>query len=238
MKKRFLYIVLASVALTSCRKDEIEIIPEVEISTQDTYDDEAATNFLQTHYFDSKGNIKDFVATDTVNVKLADLVPAPVKLPSGVIYLVRANAQPDPGTVVGSTDVINFFSRTFTYVATKTDDKVQYSGASFFKDNIGGTGIPDSDPIYYYVKQKVLNDTSQPRSYFEIEGLKEGLSKFKAFDLPDEAGYNLQGLIIVPSRAAFARDLHYNFNNVSYRNRSFVFNFQLYKSRARLPSEM
>lgn len=237
MKKRFLYLVLASVALASCRKDEIEVIPEVEISTQDVYDDQAAQDYLQTHYFDSKGNVKDFVATDTVNVKLADLVPAPVTLPSGVIYIVRPNAQPDPGTVVGSTDVINFFSRTITYVATKTDDKVQYASASFFRDNIGGTGIPDPDPIFYYVKEKVLKDFSQPRSYFEIEGLKEGLSKFRAFDLPDEAGYNLQGLIIVPSRAAFARDLHYNFNNISYRNRSFVFNFQLYKSRARLDSE-
>lgn len=233
MKKRFLYLVFASIALASCREDVVEIVPEVEINLQDAYDDEAAQSYLQTHYLDAKGNVKDLLATDTINKKLADLIPAPVTLPSGVIYIIKAGAQPDPGTAIGATDNINFFSRTITYVATKTDDKVNYSGASYFRDNIGGSGIPDADPLYYHVKDDVLTASGQARSYFEIEGLKEGLSKFRAFNLPDEADYNLQGLIIVPSRAAFARDAHYNFNNVSYRNRSFIFNFQVYKSTPR-----
>lgn len=223
----------ASIALASCREDEVEIIPEVEVSTQDAYDDQAAQDFLQTHYFDAKGNIKEFVATDTVNTKLADLVPAPVTLPSGVVYVLKPGAQPDPGTPIGATDKINFFSRTVTYIATKTDDKVYYSSASFFRDNIGGQGIPDSDPIFYHVKDNVLTETGKERSFFEIEGFKEGLSYFRAFNLPDEAPYNLQGMIIVPSRAAFARDAHYNFNNVSYRNRTFIFNFQVYKTTPR-----
>lgn len=233
MKKRFLYLMFAAIALTSCRKDEVEIIPEVEIDVQNTYDDQAAQEFLQTHYFDSKGVIKNFVSTDTVNVKLADLVPAPEILPSGVIYVIKAGAQPDPGTAIGSTDVINLFSRTITYIATKTDDKVTYASASIFRDNIGGSGVPDIDPIFYHVKDDVLSASGQVRSYFEIEGFKEALAKFRAFNLPDEANYNLQGLIIVPSRVAFARDSHYNFNNVSYRDRSFIFNFQVYKSTPR-----
>lgn len=239
MKKRFLYLAFAAIALVSCRKDEIEIIPEVEIDTQNTYDDQAAQEYLQTHYFDSKGVIKNFVATDTANVKLADLIPAPVVLPSGVIYLVKANAQPEPGTVIGDTDKIRFLSSTVTYIAASTDGKVSFAGPSSFKDGISGSGVPEIDPIYYYVKNSTLSaataDVAKQRSYYEIEGFQEAIRKFKAYDIPDEENYNLQGVIIVPSRAAFARDLHYNFNNISYRNRSFVFNFQVYKTSVRNP---
>jgi len=99
------------------------------------------------------------------------------------------------------------------------------------------TGVPQEDPAYYYVKQSVLDAASagvaKERSYYEIEGFREALQKFKAFDLPEDADYNLQGVIIVPSRAAFARDAHFNYNNISLRNRSFVFNFQVYKSMTR-----
>ena len=244
MKKTFLYLALASIALVSCKDDEIEVIPEIDITTQNTYDDQAAQEFLKTHYFDSKGNLKDFVATDTVNVKLADLVPAPVVLPSGVIYVFRPGAQPDPGTVIGDTDVIRLMSRTTSYVATSTDGVVKFASASTFKDGIAGAGVPEVDPNYYYVKTSVLKkynetyNTSYTRSYYEIEGFQEALRKFKAYDISDESNYNLQGLIIVPSRAAFARDSHYNFDNLSYRNRSFVFNFQVYKTKTRVvPAE-
>ncbi len=242
MKKTFLYLALASIALVSCKDDEIEVIPEIDITTQNTYDDQAAQEFLKTHYFDSKGNLKDFVATDTVNVKLADLVPAPVVLPSGVIYVFRPGAQPDPGTVIGDTDVIRLMSRTTSYVATSTDGVVKFASASTFKDGIAGAGVPEVDPIYYYVKKSVKDaaksDIAKQSSYYEIEGFQEALRKFKAYDISDESNYNLQGLIIVPSRAAFARDSHYNFDNLSYRNRSFVFNFQVYKTKTRVvPAE-
>ena len=242
MKKRFLYLALASIAMVSCKDDEVEIVPETELTTQNTYDDQAAQEFLNTHYFDAKGNVKDLLATDTVNVKLSALVPAPVVLPSGVIYVFRPGAQPAPGTVIGDTDVIRLMSRTVSYVATSTDGVVKYSSASTFKDGISGTGVPEVDPIYYYVKNTVRNagtsDIAKQSSYYEIEGFQEALRKFKAYDIPDDANYNLQGLIIVPSRAAFARDPHYNFDNLSYRNRSFVFNFQVYKTKTRVvPAE-
>lgn len=237
MKKTFLYLALASIALVSCKDDEIEVIPEIEITTQNTYDDQAAQEFLQTHYLDSRGNLKDYVSTDTANVKLADLIPAPVLLPSGVIYIVRAGAQPDPGTTIGDTDKIRFLSSTVTYVAANIDNKVSFNAPSSFRDGISGYGVPEVDPIYYHVKQSVLDlattDVAKQRNYYEIEGFQEGLRKFKAYNIPDENNYNLQGVIIVPSRAAFGRDLHYNFNNISYRNRSFIFNFQVYKTEPR-----
>lgn len=233
MKKIFLGIAIATLALNSCRKDDdVETIEEVSIDTQNTYDDQAAQAFLETHYLDAKGNIKDFVATDTVNVKLADLNP--VTLPSGVIYVMRPGAQPNDGTPIGQYDAIRLMSNTITYVATNNDNKVTFASAYGFKNTIAGTGLPEVDPAYYYVKKSVLEaattDAAKQRSYYEIEGFQEALKKFMAFDIPDESSYNLQGVIIVPSRAAFARDSHFNYTGISYRNRSFVFNFQVYNT--------
>lgn len=233
MKKTYLFLALASIALVSCRKDDaVDTVEEVSIETQNSYDDQAAQNFLATHYLDAKGNIKDFVATDTVNVKLADL--SPVTLPSGVIYIARPGAQPNPGTTIAQYDNIRLMTNTITYVATNTDNKVSFSSPSVFRNTISGTGVPEADPAYYYVKKSVrdaaISDIAKQSSYYEIEGFQEALKKFKAFDIPDESNYNLQGVIIVPSRAAFARDAHFNYTGISFRNRSFVFNFQVYKS--------
>lgn len=237
MKKTFLYLAMASIAITSCRKSEEEIVPEVSIETQNSYDDQAAEKFLQTHYLDAKGNLKDFVEKDTVNKKLADLIPAPVILPSGVIYVARAAAQPVPGKDIGNTDVIKLMSNTITYIASDTDGKIAFNSPYTFRNTITGTGIPELDPAYYHVKKSVLDNATaelaKQRSFYEIEGFKEALVKFKAFDIPDESNYNLQGVIIVPSRAAFARDSHFNYSGISFRNRSFVFNFQVYKTTAR-----
>lgn len=235
MKKTFLFLALASIAITSCRKDDNEIVPEVSIETQNSYDDQAAQKFLETHYLDAKGNIKDLEKTDTVNVKLSKLNP--VTLPSGVIYIVRPGAQPTPGKDIGATDILTMMSNTVTYVATNTDDVVSFNSAYPFKNTIGGTGTPEVDPAYYYVKESILANApaGEPKqhSYYEIEGFQEALKKFKAFDIPDDSNYNLQGVIIVPSRAAFARDNHFNYVGISFRNRSFVFNFQIYKTTPR-----
>lgn len=236
MKKTFLFLALASIAITSCRKDdENEIIPEVNIETQNSYDTEAAQKFLQTHAFDAKGNIKEYVETDLTQVKLSNLDPQ--ILPSGVIYVVRPMAQPAVGTTIGNTDIIRLMSTTITYIATNTDNKIAYTSPYIFRNTIAGTGIPEVDPSYYNVKQSVLDNATlelaKQRSFYEIEGFKEALQKFKAFDMPDESNYNLQGVIIVPSRAAFARDAHFNFSGIAFKDRSFVFNFQVYKTTPR-----
>ena len=233
MKKTILFLALASIALVSCRKDDTEdTVEEVSIETQNSYDDQAALEFLETHYFDAKGNVKELADTDTTNVKLADLNP--VTLPSGVIYIVKEGAQPEPGEVIGNYDLIRLMSRTSTFVATKTDGEVSYSSEQIFTNTISGAGVPEVDPAYFYVKKSVLNnattDAAKQRSYYEIEGFQEALKKFKAYNIPDESNYNLQGIIIVPSRAAFARDSHHNFTGISYKDRSFIFNFQIYKT--------
>lgn len=242
MKRTFLYLALASIALSACQDDDrIDEIKQVDISVQNSYDDQAIAKYLDTHYLDAKGNLKDFSESDTVNTKLSDMDY--VTLPSGVVYIVRPGAQPANGMPIGDTDVIHLMTNTLGYVARETDGKIEFSSASTFKNTIAGLGLPEVDPAYYYVKKSVVDKlnadagTSYTRSFYEIEGFREALQKFQAFNLTDDANYNLQGVIIVPSRAAFARDPHYNYTGISLNNTSFVFNFQVYKSRPRLATE-
>lgn len=237
MKKLFLYSIMFSVALSSCRKDEtVETYKEPEdIATQNYYDDEAAKKFMTENYLDAQGNIKAFDANDTSddsNTSLANMNPQ--TLPgSGVIYIVRNNAQPNPGTSIGNTDVIRIMNKGLGYVAMSVDGVIKFSSPAAFVNTIQGNGVPQIDPMYYYVKNATMTASGKSRSYYEMEGFQEGIRKFLAYNIPDSDNYNLQGVIIVPSRSAFARDNHYPYQNVNWRNRSFVFNFQVYKSSAR-----
>lgn len=242
MKKIFLYILAGSLCFSACKKNDDDTQTFVEpddVAVRNTYDDQAIQKFLNDNYLDTQGNIKAFSATDTIDdheKKLAELNP--VKLPSGVIYIVRAGAQPSPSKTIGATDVLKLMVRANYYLATNTDGTVALTGSSvspFLVNTINGSGSPLSDPMWYYVKNSVLTDpnvtgAATERKYYEIEGFQEGLKYFKAASpaLTDGAPYNLQGVIIVPSRAAFARDAHYNYTGYSLQNRTFVFNFQVY----------
>lgn len=237
MKKIFLYSAIISTVLTSCRKDETTAVytePE-DIATQNYYDDEATKKFLNENYLDSQGNIKSFDANDTSDdnqTPLSGLNPQTIP-GSGVVYIVRPGAQPNPGTTIGNTDVLRIMNKGLGYVAMNVDGVIKFSSPSAFVNTIQGTGVPQVDPMYYYVKNATLSNSGKSRSYYEMEGFQEGIRKFLAYDIPDVSNYNLQGVIIVPSRAAFARDEHYAYQGVNWRNRTFVFNFQVYKSSAR-----
>ena len=238
MKNIFLCLIVGALVFQSCKNDDDTTIEEVSIDTQNSYDDQAILKYLDEHYLDERGKIVAFDSSDDADdneQKLADM-PGKVVLPSGVIYIVRADAQPNPGTTIGTTDIMRLMNNATTYVATKTDDVVSLNSSYPF---IIGTssGNIEVDPMYYYVKQSVLDDATadvaKQRSYYEIEGFQEAIKHFEAFDMPDSSDYNLQGVIIVPSRAAFSRDAHYNHSGYSFRNRSFIFNFQIYKTTPR-----
>ncbi|BEV06117.1 hypothetical protein [Chryseobacterium gambrini] len=241
MKKIFLYILAGSLCFTACKKDdEVETFVEPEdISVRNSYDDQAIQKFMDGNYLDSQGNIKAFSSTDTSDdneKKLSELNP--VKLPSGVIYIIRNGAQPNPGKAISSNSQIKTMIRANYYLATQVDGNVSFTSTGTLVNTINDSGSPVTDPSFYYVKQSVLSnatlEAAKNRSYYEIEGFQEGLKYFESYDnLPDGNAYNLQGVIIVPSRAAFARDVHYNYVGYSLQNSCFVFNFQLYNSRPR-----
>lgn len=241
MKKILLGVALSVAVLQGCKKDnnDDEDVVQLTVEEQKDYDDAAIADYMTKHYLDSKGLIVAFDDTtdaDNNEKKLSDYDY--IKLASGVIYIVRPGAQPEPGKEVATTDIISIMQATKTYTASKVNDKIVFNNEATFINNITNTGVPSVDPAYYYVKSSVLknyneaNSTTVGRDFFEIEGLKEGLKFFKSYDnLETSADYNMQGVIIVPSRAAFGRD-----NSIYgslYTNRSFVFNFQLYNAKTR-----
>lgn len=243
MKKIFLYILAGSLCFTACKKDGDDVATFTEpedVATRNSYDEQAIQKFMDDNYLDTQGNIRAFSSTDTTDdnyKKLSQLNP--VKLPSGVIYIVRDGAQPDPGKTVESNSQLRMMVRANYYLATDTDGVAfnpTYTGS--FVNTIDGSGSPITDPIFYYVKNSILasatTDVAKQRSYYEIEGFQEGIKYFKGYNnKPDGDAYNLQGVIIVPSKAAFARDSHYNYNGYSLQNKCFVFNFELYNVQTR-----
>lgn len=249
MKKIFLYILAGSLCFSACKKDEDEVVTYVEpenIATQNTYDDQSIQKFLNENYLDAKGNIRSFSSTDSTDdneIKLINLNPQ--TLPSGVIYIERSGAQPTSGTTIGATDITRIMMKANTFLAGNTDGQTKFITSTQFVNYspLDGTGSPVVDPKFYYIDdegttkdpliENATTDAAKQASYYEIEGFSEALQKFKAFNIADEENYNLQGVIIVPSRAAFARDAHYNYSGYSFRNRTFIFNFQVYKTTPR-----
>lgn len=244
MKKILVPFLAITLALQSCKRDEATTTAVQEVSNlteQNSNDDKAIEKYLNEHYLDNQGLIKAFSTTDTSDdneKKLSELVTK--KLPSGVVVITREGAQPTDGKTIGETDVLRLMSKTITFLSQKNDKgEVIYTSQSNFANTIDILGTPEKDPYYYYVKNSVLEsattDAAKQRSYYEIEGFQEGLKEFKAYNnLSDSEGYNLQGVIVVPSRVAYARDTHYL---SSYRNRTFVFNFQVYDASVRTDAQ-
>lgn len=241
MKKALLCIAAAAFLTTSCKKDDTQdtTVQEVsDIAVQNANDDAAILKYMDDHYLDAQGNIKTFSSTDTSDDNYTKLSAMPYqKLSSGVIVLKRAGAQPDPGTVIGDTDKMRIMLKSSGFLSSNENNTVNYTSEMTFANTVESTGTPLVDPQFYYVKNAVMTASGKGRSYYEMEGFQEGIRYFKSFNKDDAEGYNMQGVIFVPSRAAFARDDHNPYNLISWRNRSFVFNFQVYKSSVRLDSE-
>lgn len=240
MKKIFLIASAVILTFSSCRKDDDNKIETVAIETQNAYDDEAIVKFMDEYYFDQEGNITKFSSTDASD----DLYPklssySPVKLPSGVVYIVRPNAQPVAGKAIGSHDKIKLMGSAQAFIAKKTDGNVKFESGFVFRNTIGGSGMPENDPFYYYANKSIRTTYGKERPYFEIEGFREALQNFQSFEIPDSDNYNLQGVILVPSRAAYARDENINdLPTARFHDRSFIFNFQVYQTTQRPSAEM
>lgn len=237
MKKNiFLGLLVIGLMSVSCRKDTYENVTKpIDISIQNEYDEKAIQQFLKDNYFDDRGKIVEFSSTDTNDDNEKPLSDYnPVTLPDGTVYIIRPDAQPDSGELVGEDDVINLMQSCYTYVATNEEGFIKLRSKYPFQNTIDGDGVPIKDPLFFHADEKMMKEMNVGKDYFEIKGFKEAIQNFKGFNLPDEAGYNLQGVIIVPSKSAFARSTnHYNYTGYSLQDRTFVFNFQIYKAQKR-----
>lgn len=234
MKKTFLYIVLAAFSLQACKNDD-DSENNLTIEQQNNYDNQAITRYMETHYFDSKGNVVNFKENDSSDDNEAKLSSYnPVTLPSGVTYILRPDAQPNPGKTIGNTDIIDIMGRAYSYTAKDNNGTVEFMSPAAFLNTITTNGNPYTDPFFYYANEDDLEEKKVERSYYEIEGFQEAIRYFKSCEIPDETNYNLQGVIIVPSRAAYARDENlFNKPNLNFYDRSFIFNIQVYKTTER-----
>ena len=109
MKKILLGIALSVVVLQGCKKDDDEVETVVlTVEEQNTYDDAAAKDFLTKNYINSRGVITPFSTTTDTDDNEKKLIDYDYKtLPSGVIYIVIPNAQPDPGKeIANASDVL------------------------------------------------------------------------------------------------------------------------------------
>jgi len=250
--KKILFCFLWVTLLFSCKEDDYfaPTYPILDQAKQNDYDDKAIKNYLENTYITDRGKItssKTDVNNDEIeNRKLADLNP--ITLPSGVVYIMIPDAQPEDGITLGADDYLSFQQVGFAMRAVETDGEIKFANEVSFNNTIDGSGIPLNDPMWYHVPQSVLDKAKEnnstegdeartQRSYYEIEGFQEAILKFKSFDLPNEANYNMQGIIIVPSRAAFGKDPHYNYVGIGLNDFSFVFNFQLYRAHPRTEAE-
>lgn len=241
MKKIFLYTAAISLLAFSCNrdKDDNTVTEQISIQERSQLDNEAMTHFLETRYMDDNGVIKMFKDNDPSDdhfTKLADLNPQ--QLSNGTYYILRPNAQPNNGTPIHSDSVIRLMGRAVSYKSNKTEKGGRFGENIIFQSGLE-SGEIEVDPKYFFAPKSFIdqynttNGKSYDKSFFEIEGFSEALQHFQAFNKSDDEFPQLQGVIIVPSRAAFARDAHYPYTTYNMYDRSVVFNFQVYKSQAR-----
>lgn len=246
IKKWGLTILALGIFFTACKNDD-DGVEELPIEEQNQVDDDAIVEYLQNHYFDTeRGLIKEFDDEDAEDDQNQTLHSLGTKLPSGVWIVKRPSVVAEGPIANDNTqDSILISLQTHAFVASNKDlaeEEKLYSSITPLNSlpwsTINSSGVPLWDPSYYYIDVPKLNlGDNVNLSHFEIEGFTEGLKQFNSTDTDGTDLYNFQGVIIVPSRAAFARDFSFVGSqlNYTYRNYSFVFNFELHKVIPRIP---
>lgn len=230
-------LLMLSLLFTSCKKDDdFDDLPQDE---QNDVDDQAMVDYLEDHYFDvDKGLIKKYKEDDETDDNIPSMMTMATKLPSGVWVVKRDGLIADgPAVTDNKTDsiLISFNSSRFkaTYKDLEEGEDSYGKYTAPFYNTIYSTGTPAWDPTFYYQKvTQAMLDKGIDESYFVIEGFLEGLKHFKASQTSGEELYNFQGAILVPSRMAYGRDMVYlggMLDPSSYRDNSFVFNFELHR---------
>ncbi|WP_128330803.1 hypothetical protein [Apibacter sp. HY039] len=221
MIKKFLLLGVISLftVLTSCSSDD-DKTKTLTIDEQNAADDASIVNFLDNYYFDDLGKVTKF--TETVTSKDKDPLRKNAKKDaSGFWYVPNPAVTSASGTKPnGSNNILLHYTLNY-YVASEGGSG--YSSQTTASSSIDGLGIAQQNPSFY---KKPSTDTTNVESYYVIKGIVDGLKYFSPTNKSKNDPYDvLQGVIIVPSRLAYAR----NSNYMSLSNATFVLNFELYK---------
>lgn len=237
MKKWGICILMAGLFLGACKNDDD--VNELPQEDQNQVDDEAILAYLEDHYFEpERGLIKKYDENDEEDDNYPSLKSLGTKLNSGVWVIKRPGVTAEGPAVTNNLQdslLISYHSKRF--IATNEDlsegEKSYEPYMADFFNTINSTGQAAWDPYFYYTPitpDLAGNDIKQ--SHFMIEGFVEGLKHFQSTQTSGADLYNFQGAVVVPSRAAYARDYIYSggmLRNDIYRDNSFIFNFEVHK---------
>ena len=220
-----LFFALFLFVFSACSSDDdgVDQLPQEE---QNQVDDEAIVLYLQDHYFNSVGKIVAFDDEDDADDNETPLIDIAQQVDGGYWFVKKPNFVANGRTITNpDTDSILIQYEMKTFYGVKSSDSVYYSTPATALSTINGTGYPAWDPTFYHY---TTDDEDVEVSWYEIEGIQEGLKHFNSTDKAiDESPFvDFQGLIIVPSRLAFERDVNaYNILN----DTSIILNFELYQ---------
>ncbi len=222
------YFIIFSLSLgilfTSCNNDDDnDILPQKE---QNEVDDAALVKILNDYYFNENGVMTKFDEDDESDDDYTPLMQYATQDPSGYWYVVNPNVEATGDRVTSNTsDSILIQHTTYSFKATKDDDRAASYFLNTYSSSINTSGAPTWDPFFYYTP---LTDDSDKEEFYTIEGFVNGIKNFNATNRAADATppVKLQGVILIPSRLAYERD--FNRLQIPY-DVSFVVNFELYK---------
>lgn len=238
MKKWGILLLVAGFIVGACKNDDDD--NELPQDEQNQVDDDAIVEYLEDHFFDpERGLITEYDDEDEDDDNYPNLRSQGTKLSSGVWIVKREGIEATGDAATSNAqDSILISINTYGFRASNqdlTEDETLYSSIVNIPSwsTINTSGTPTWDPAYYYTNiTDEMTENEIGIEHFVIEGFVEGLKHFQATNTSGSDLYDFQGAIIVPSRLAFARDYIYNgtrLDNQTYRDLSFVFNFELHK---------
>src|SRR5690606_29493861 len=229
-----LFVVLGFV-LTACKNDDdVNELPQEE---QNQVDDDAILEYLEDHYFSAdRGVIKKYDEDDETDDEYPSLKSLGTKLNSGVCVIKRPCVTAE-GPVADNNEedsiLLSYSAQVFKASYQDLEEgEAPYGSITAIESTINGSGTPKWDPYFYYVnltENLIENDINL--SHYVIEGFTEGIKQFNSTGTNGADLYNFQGAIVVPSRLAYGRDFDYLQGQLgyTYRDFSFIFNFELHQ---------
>ena len=238
MKKWGIMLIALAIFSTACKSDD-DGYRDLPRDEQDQLDDQAIIQYLEDHYFEpEKGLIEKYDEDDEEDDQYPSLKSLAVKLPSGVWIAKRPEVVAEGPKITSNTqDSILISYNSVRFRATNEDlaenQRLYSKNFASFYNTIYSTGTANWDPPFYYKKiTQDLIDKKVDLTYFAMEGFVEGLKEFASVQNSGADLYNFQGAILVPSRMAYERDFVFlggSLDANTYRDNSFVFNFELHK---------
>ncbi|MDH2205832.1 hypothetical protein N5J53_02245 [Empedobacter sp. GD03644] len=248
IKKFFVTLIACSAVLVGCNNDDdngVNKETKIPVEERNALDDEAIQQYMEDYYFNPKnGKLTKF---DTIKGNDDDAYPTLKSLAKqdnlGIWYAENPNHKGTGETIVSNDSTSIYLSSVTTYfVATNsTDYKRKYGSlGQFYYSSINtGDGSATQDPtFYYYIPTETEAKNGVKREHVELKNFAEGLKHFKSTNRSTNDLYNFQGVIILPSRLAYARNKYYVQSTglteySTYRDATIVFNFELPKIEKR-----